>query len=256
MPFGAFAPAAGGRPLKKNILTGLAALTLLDVSAELACAQNWNGPYAGVHVGYSTGTADLTASGLNFFAPRDLGKNFTSPARSENYNPEGPLGGGHIGYNFLVQPNWLVGIEADLTAASASETVAATFLSTDGVAVRTSKVHLGTQGTVRGRVGYAAGPWLVYATGGAAFVRFKWSETIVIQPPPLTTFTAGATKTLSGYAVGGGAERIVNSNLSVRVQYLYLDFGSETVPLAATSQPGQVSNISAHQVTVGGSLRF
>jgi len=243
--------------LKKNILTGLAALTLLDVSAELASAQNWNGPYAGVHLGYSSGTADLTAPGFNFFAPRDPAGRFTSAARGETYNPEGPLGGGHIGYNFLVHPNWLVGVEADITAASASETVAANFLSTDGVAaVRTSKVHLGTQGTVRGRLGYAAGPWLVYATGGVAFVEFKWSDTILIQPPQLTTFAAAASKTLTGYAVGGGAERVVNANLSVRVQYLYLDFGSETVPLAITSQPGQISNISAHQVTLGGSFRF
>lgn len=242
--------------MKKNILTGLAALTLLDVAAEVANAQNWQGPYVGVHVGYRWGDANLTAPGFTFQAPADPGGIFTSAARAESYSPNGLVGGAHIGYNFLIQPSWLVGIEADVTAAAGSETATANFLSTDGVAaVRTSRARLGTQGTIRGRIGYAAGPWLVYATGGAAFTQLKWSDTIVVSPPFATTFAAAASKTLTGWTIGGGGERAVNSYLSVRVQYLYEDFGAQTVPLAATSQTGRLS-ISAHKLTFGGSFRF
>jgi outer membrane immunogenic protein len=242
--------------MKKNVLTGLAALTLLDVSAEVANAQNWQGPYAGVHAGYRWGDADLTTPGFTFQSPTDPGGVFTSAARAQGYSPNGFAGGAHIGYNFLIQPSWLVGIEADVTAASASATTTANFISTDGVAaVRTSTVRLGTQGTIRGRIGYVAGPWLAYVTGGVAFTQLKWSETIVVQPPFAFTFAATSNKTLSGWTIGFGGERAVTSNLSVRVQYLYEDFGTETVPLTATSQTGRLS-ITAQKVTLGGSFRF
>jgi opacity protein-like surface antigen len=245
-----------GTAVQKKVLTGLAALTLLDLSAELANAQNWQGPYAGLDIGYRSGSAGLTAPGFTFVAPGDPGGIFTSPARAESYSPNGLVGGAHIGYNFLIHPSLLVGIEADVMATSGSETATVGFLSTDGVAaLRTSKAQLGTRGTIRGRVGYVTESWLVYATGGVAFTRFTWSDTVSVSPPFAATFPAAVSDTLTGWTVGGGVERAVNSYLTVRVQYLYEDFGTETVPLAATSQTGRLS-ITAQKLTFGGSFKF
>jgi opacity protein-like surface antigen len=243
-------------PVNNKVLTGLAALTLLDLSAEMASAQSWHGPYAGLQFGHRWGDLGLSTPAFNFFAPSDPGGIFTIPARSESYQADGIIGGVHVGYNFLIRPSWLIGIEADVTAAGGSATATAQFLSTDGVAaVRTSTAKLGLQGTIRGRVGYVAGPWLVFGTGGVAFARFNWSETIVVSPPAATSYTVAASNARTGLALGGGVEHALNSHLTVRVQYLYEDFGTATVPLAATLQTGNIA-ITAQKIVFGGSYRF
>ncbi len=61
------------------------------------------------------------------------------------------LAGAHLGYNWQLPSNVVFGIEGD-----------ASFL--DGVDYLA---------TIRGRLGYAFGPTLVYATGGAAFIGFS-----------------------------------------------------------------------------------
>ena len=244
--------------VRKAVLTGLASLTLLDLSAEPASAQNWQGFYAGLDVGQRHGALDLRAPGFQFTPPFFF-QTVAIPAHSEDYKTRKVMGGAHIGFNYLVQPSWFAGIEADFLAGSSGDTETATFISTDGVTVRTSKVRLGSQATLRGRLGYATGPWLIYATAGVAFARVTWSETVAANPnaqqAPTVTFSAREGDTRTGWAAGGGAAYAVNSNFSVRAQYLYEDFGKLTVPLAATSLTGRLS-ITAYKVTFGGSYRF
>lgn len=241
--------------MKRKVLTGLAALTLLDVSAELAEAQNWAGGYVGGHLGARWGSADVTSPAFTFVSPLDPGGIFTSPARTERYDPGSLIGGAHLGYNFLLQ-SVLVGIEADISAGSADDTRVTGFLSSDGVvAQRTATVKLGWQGTIRGRVGYAFADYLVYATGGVAFTSFKWSDTIIVSPPFTAVFGASASDTLTGWTIGAGVERALTPTLLARIQYLYEDFGKTTVPLAATALPGSVS-VTVHKFVFGVSYKF
>ena len=78
--------------------------------------------------------------------------------------PEGGFGGGQIGYNwqglFGYSP-WVIGIEADIQGAGISDSVSDVLGSQEN--------SLNWFGTVRGRIGYAAGPALIYATGGFAY---------------------------------------------------------------------------------------
>src|SRR5262249_17791268 len=102
---------------------------------------NWSGFYIGVNGGYG-----WTANTDSAF---DL-------------KPAGGFGGGQIGYNwqggFGLGRAWVFGIEADIQGADISD---------KDVFGDRSKMDM--FGTVRGRVGYAFGPALVYATGGFAY---------------------------------------------------------------------------------------
>lgn len=96
------------------------------------------------------------------------------------------FGGGQIGYNWQFNRNWVFGIEADLMAVDAP--------------------FIDYLGTVRGRLGYAAGNVLFYGTGGLAYTR-------------LSGF--GVSTTATGFAVGGGIEWAFAPQWSVKAEYLY-----------------------------------
>jgi outer membrane immunogenic protein len=98
--------------------------------------------------------------------------------------------------------------------------------------------------TFRGRLGMTPDPTLLlFITGGLAIgeARFATSAspatmtlTSNFTGAVLSTTTTGAgasfseSTTRAGFAVGGGAEKKVTKNWSVRAEYLYIDFGSHT----------------------------
>ena len=103
--------------------------------------------------------------------------------------------------------------------------------------------------TLRARAGYLVEPtWLVYATGGLAFAGTKFADTnsttttitngigVIVNPvtgaaggSPVTTSSAfSETQGRVGFAVGGGVEKSLGANWSVKAEYLFLDFGSHT----------------------------
>jgi outer membrane immunogenic protein len=75
-------------------------------------------------------------------------------------------------------------------------------------------------GTLRGRLGWADGPLLLYLTGGAAYGQI---ETSVVNIPsgPLTDVREGKW----GWTAGGGLESQVSGNVTAKLEYLYLDLG-------------------------------
>jgi outer membrane immunogenic protein len=92
-------------------------------------------------------------------------------------------------------------------------------------------------GTVRGRFGYAAGPVLVYATGGLAYGEVNRYGNVVGQTTTVFTGTAvfntfagsySASSTRAGWTLGGGVEGQLSGNWSVKAEYLYIDLGSTT----------------------------
>jgi outer membrane immunogenic protein len=154
-------------------------------------AVNWSGFYAGVNVGYG-GAADDSSSVLS---------------------PSGGFGGGQIGYNwqgvFGLGPNVVLGIEADLQGSGLEDSA---FF---------AKSSLNWFGTVRGRIGYAFGPTLVYATGGFAFGEVE--NTVV----PLRV-----TETQTGYVIGAGVEYKLNPAWSVKGEYQFISLDASD-PLGA-----------------------
>ena len=145
-----------------------------------------------------------------------------APSGNKSYSESGWFGGAQIGHNW--QHNHLVfGIEADIEGANI--TGSATAASTGGSAA--AQNNLDWFGTVRGRAGYAVGQALLYGTGGFAFGGVQDKLTSGAQ-----SVTHNATAT--GYAAGAGVEYAFNPSWSGKVEYQYINLGSDSLTEAVS----------------------
>lgn len=196
---------------------------------------NWTGFYAGLNGGYSWGRSNATVLPTTPLAGR-IGQNV-----------DGGLGGGQIGYNWQVDPKWILGVEADIQATGergrSIDPLTAVRIGSVGITgTASSSTDFPWFATFRGRAGLLADPrLLLYATGGLAVgeVRFGTQATLTAQRFDGGNATVGAPLTIVGAAVaesqtrwgwtaGAGLEKKFNRNWSAKLEYLYLDLGSAT----------------------------
>jgi outer membrane immunogenic protein len=181
----------------------------------------WSGFYAGLNAGYGAGrnaNAESVAGGAD-----TSGQHFT-------VGPAGWLAGGQAGYNWLLSPNWVVGIEADWQWTSQRDSVCINACSNNvgglGVTVSmTVEQQLTWLATLRGRVGYSVGPSLWYVTGGAAGGHIK--NSIVLTAGGVTT-PRSAEHTKSGWTLGAGVETPFSPGWTTKLEYLHVDLGETT----------------------------
>ena len=98
-------------------------------------------------------------------------------------------------------------------------------------------------GTLRGRLGLAFNRFMLYGTGGWAFGDLEVTDNLAAVLDE---------KFLSGYAAGGGIEYVWNSSITLRAEYLHLDYGSETyssLPAGAQDLDAQMGVINFGLVT-------
>lgn len=194
---------------------------------------SWTGFYIGANAGYAWGDSDV-ATRTNDAAD---GYFFSSSVSSINSNgsgslkPRGFTGGGQIGYNFQTG-NWVWGLETDFQSFRQDKTRTVGPITYPDFAPTTytivQKVDTDWLYTLRPRLGWAANDWLIYATGGLAVTRLKTSFSFADTfDAARATGTTSSTK--AGWTVGGGAEVRVNSNWTVKGEYLFVDFNSESL---------------------------
>ena len=193
---------------------------------------NWQGLYLGVNAGYGWGS--------------DNASTFVGPATaSGSVSPDGWFGGGQIGYN--AQFNALVlGLEADLQGADISDTTALA----GGGAFTQATTDIEWFSTLRGRIGYAAGPALLYVTGGWAFADVNTS---VAQTTAGGSVAMSNDDIKSGYTLGGGVEWAFAPNWSLKSEYLYVDLGEESF---STPVGTYTTETDFHTARVGLNYRF
>lgn len=98
-------------------------------------------------------------------------------------------------------------------------------------------------GTLRGRIGVLASPtWLLYVTGGLAYGEIRSNETLTVGA--LATSTS-FDNTRAGWTIGGGVEGVVSGNWTVKLEYLYMDFGTINNTFIGTA-PFTPLNLSTH----------
>lgn len=193
----------------------------------------WAGFYAGVNLGYGWATASgqLACTSATCIA--------MTGAPFGGVSPSGWLGGVQFGYNwqglFGYSP-LVLGIETDVQASSVygqGSDAAGDFFHS----------RLEALGTVRGRIGYALDCTLLYFTGGLA-----WGT--MLNEANLGA-TSGAdyytNPTVTGYVLGGGVEYKFWRDLSVKVEYQYINLGKNNPVDIATGTGTYTAN--------GGTLR-
>jgi len=172
-------------------------------------AMSWTGFYVGANLGY--GWANVGVSG----ASNDL---------------TGVIGGGQLGYNWQTGP-LVFGIEGDFQGSGEKRSDSTTILGT----TFTVDQNIPWFATLRGRIGYAWGPALLYLTGGASWQNYKLSVSALG-----TTVEDDATK--AGWTLGGGGEWMFAPKWSAKLEYLYMDTGDTDVTLFGTTFSGRAKN--------------
>lgn len=120
---------------------------------------------------------------------------------------DGFIGGGTLGINWQFN-QFVIGAEGDLG-----------YLGADGDDLLPAVgVESDFYGTLRGRAGFAIDRLLVYGTAGVAFLNVDITQA-GFGSDDATHF---------GWTAGGGAEYAVTDALSIKGEYLYLDFDNET----------------------------
>ncbi|AXS41429.1 outer membrane protein [Breoghania sp. L-A4] len=178
----------------------------------------WTGFYFGGNIGATY--ADRAANGP-----------VTGAFKSQR---TGVSGGFQAGYNHMMSPNFLIGLEADLGFADIAKRSTA-----GGVALRTSSDW---NSSLRARAGWAFDRYLVYGTAGLAVADVDW-----------TSAGGSDSTTAIGYTVGAGVEGAVSDRVTARVEYLYTDYGSENFNLGGTALK---SDLDTHTARVGLNYKF
>ena len=188
--------------------------------------SNWSGLYIGGNLGYGWGNGNTDFSFLP--SPADFNVNNASlRARSS-----GVTGGAQLGYNWQIG-SLVTGLEADIQGSDITGSARATSILTDrGIpdpsgSFLSSESKLSWFGTVRGRLGVTVTPnLLLYGTGGLAYggveASANWFQFVDEQAP------AHVSKTKVGWTAGAGAEWMFARNWSAKLEYLYVDLGSES----------------------------
>jgi outer membrane immunogenic protein len=195
---------------------------------------NWTGFYIGGNLGGVWENGTITDS----FGPTSF-----------STNRSGFIGGGQIGYNWQVAPQFVLGVEwmfdgTDIRSDFGPVTVGRDFLSAS------ERVDWLT--TVAARFGYAVNNWLFYGKAGGGWVHDTATVTDAIGA---NVFSASIGDTRGGWLVGAGIEYGFTPNWTMRVEYDHLGLGDVT-----TAGPivGDTLTLSRHfdMVTVGLNYKF
>lgn len=195
-------------PLSVNSAV-LFALTALPVSA--AEQHNWNGIYAGGHVGGAWGMHDAT------IIP-DI--NIVPPGTAIAQSPDGVLAGGQVGFNAQMG-SWLLGIEGTVSWSDVDGSGHVDSTSFPGASIHTVS-DTNWIATFVGRLGYTLDDTLLYVKGGVAYFDFDFRGSATFNGVEQGGASVSGGRT--GWTIGAGIEFPLSPAWSARLEYDFYDF--------------------------------
>jgi outer membrane autotransporter protein len=182
----------------------------------------WGGLYVGANLGGVFGV-ETAATPLGSVAP----------------NPSGLVGGGQLGYNFMLSPSWLLGVEGEFDWTSAQGN---TVIGGPAAASTLDDTH-NWYGTLDARLGFVQTNWLYYLKGGAAWMdaNYKMSNGVV---------TDNLVSNRVGWTVGAGVEYMFPRGWSAKLEYDYLDFGNQSLTFPNVGST-VVFTTQVHEIKLG-----
>jgi outer membrane immunogenic protein len=176
---------------------------------------NWEGVYLGAFIGGASGDFDDATDGDVFDLDDSIGLS-------------GWLVGVNAGANFYITDGIVGGIVGDIAWSDVSGE-----LYDDDYAY-----NIDWQGSLRAKLGFDAGAFMPYLTGGLAFANGT-----------MDYFDDSESNTHIGWTVGAGVEIAATEDLSIDVLYRYSDLGEK-------DYFGDDYKLTQHAVTVGLNWKF
>ena len=251
------------RHFSSALVKSVLAVAAVGVAASVACAADLPVPAAPAY--YPPPPAHYNWSGIYFGANIGAGAledlvNLTTTTLIENagttnkVSPFGLIGGPQAGVNFQFS-RLVVGVEGTWSGStnSGNYTIATP---TAGIQEE-SRSSVDWYATATGKIGYAANDLLFYAKGGAAWLHVDYTQINLIGG----VFNASQliTDTRNGFTVGAGIEYALNENLSAKLEYDFLDFGTQNYNFSGVnggaSLPVSIKS-ETHMLTAGLNYRF
>jgi outer membrane immunogenic protein len=224
------------------------------LKAQPPVSVSWGGFYVGASAGFidATGRTTTDATVLSSSDDPTISTGLAAAATNQlNNGGSGFLGGAQFGYNYMLTPSILAGLETDIQGSSLRRTsnvsnAALTDLSNDSgttpgnwVTGTSVSNRLDYLGTLRARLGVTATPnLLLYGTGGLAYggVHSTTSMSIAANnldgtpvsgvTPALNTGSFSGTRT--GWTAGAGVEWMFMPGWTTKLEYLHYDLGNVT----------------------------
>jgi outer membrane immunogenic protein len=234
-------------------------------AAEPSSNYDWSGIYLGGHVGYAwaKGSADWTAN-PPVLAPNGPAAVAPSPgplAGSVVLNPDGFIGGGQLGYNFVFGP-WVLGLEGSLTGGNLDKTISYSHPGIPpGLAV-SATTDIRWIAMVTPRIGYSWDKWLAYAKGGyaAGGVTIAGNANGSVFGGPISVSIEHKER-LDGWTVGGGLEYGFSRTATIGVEYDYVSLGGGNISGAVATPGGPATYHAsieghAHMLTMRLNFKF
>jgi outer membrane immunogenic protein len=256
---------------RRGIARAGAFITLIGAAAIVSGAAqaqsfSWTGFYFGGNAGGGWSSSTTTLNGNDSETARILAGTIVAggtPASPISLSSRGPTVGLQAGYNHQIAPQWLVGVEADISASNFTGSGLSRHLVfpaqagfSDIFLVHRAEQTIDWWGTFRGRLGFLPrNDMLLYATGGLAYGRVKNDVTVPNARADAGNFTLGgvvfgvacssntvcmagsSSRIAAGWSVGGGGELALSQSVSVKVDYLYVNLGNNTVNVVALRAP-------------------
>jgi outer membrane immunogenic protein len=223
----------------KKLLWGLALASFAATSAIAAdlpapsyyakappppVAYGWTGAYVGANGGYSWGRETDSLAFLGF--PFNL-----------NQNINGGFGGGQIGYNWQ-RGAWVFGVESDFQGSGQRGATTTPLVFPFSF---TDSQSLPWFGTDRARVGFLAAPSiLLYGTAGITYGRLNSNYSLNVVGVPILNLAINETR--AGWTAGAGVEAKFADHWSAKLEYLHLDYGTNTSALSFIGVPIATDN--------------
>jgi outer membrane immunogenic protein len=170
----------------------------MPIKAPLApkITTSWAGFYVGGALGYGFGVTQTTLL--------DLG--LAADTRFAGIGGRGYIGSGLVGYNFMIDPRWLAGVEADGNWQNIETKINLFGLEQKG--------SMDWSASVRGRIGYLVTPTtMMFVTAGWSWSDLKFSGT---AGGPVESFS----QSVNGPQAGFGVETMFASGWIMRSEYL------------------------------------
>jgi len=260
--------------MSKFSLAGLAGLALvaaapalaadlpaeMPVKATFAQRFTWTSCYIGMHAGGAWKSNTVTDPVLLVQDNVNLGgPGFTTGPTTAGVDEKGIVVGGQLGCDYQFASNFVLGVEG---TASGSTMKGDRLIAlrdsppdTEFLTIKTDFIPSFT-----GRVGYAVDAVLIYAKGGMAWANSQYSLTgnfsgagAIVPPIPFDFEGIGSRL---GWTAGGGVEWAFAPDWSLRLEYDYYNFGTQTATMSDVNNGSGPLNFKSTMQTVKLGVNF